>query len=187
MAMCFVSAKHFIPLLFGWQCVPIVPMFRILCIYGAIFPLASINSNIVKVLGKGKAVLLLELVRRGLMIIFIVLTISQSVELMLWGWVVSMVIYIVFSFYYCGSFIDYSGFSQIKHSMLYLLIAIIPALDPEYINRFYGDGSFWALSIQVSIYVVIYIVLSFVLKVPAFTELLTMAKSMSLKSIINSK
>lgn len=187
MAICFVSAKHFIPLLFGWQWAPIVPMFRILCIYGAMFPLASINSNIVKVLGKGKSVLLLELVRRGLMILFIILTISHSVELMLWGWVISMGLYIVFSFFYCGSFIDYSGFSQIKHSLFYLFIALIPALIPEYINVFYADGSFVALLIQIFSYAIVYLLLSYLLKVPAFVDLLSLAKNMSLKSIIHSK
>lgn len=187
MAMCFVSAKHFIPLLFGWQWIPIVPMFRILCVYGAIFPLASINSNIVKVLGKGKSVLLLELVRRGLMILFIVLTITLSVESMLWGWVVSMALYIVFSFFYCGSFIDYSGFSQIRHSTYYLVVAIIPALFPEYINFYFVNGSFVALLIQISSYVAFYLLLSYLLKVPAFIELLSLAKHLSLKSILHSK
>ena len=187
MAMCFVSARHFIPVLFGWQWIPIVPMFRILCIYGAIFPLASINSNIVKVLGKGKAVLILEVVRRGLMVIFIALTIFRGVELMLWGWIASMVLYIIFSFYYCGSFINYSGFTQIRHSLYYLIIAIVPAIIPEYINVFFEDGSFIALLIQISSYAAIYLLLSYLLKVPAFVELLSLAKNMSLKSIINSK
>ena len=121
------------------------------------------------------------------MVIFIALTIFRGVELMLWGWIASMVLYIIFSFYYCGSFINYSGFTQIRHSLYYLIIAIVPAIIPEYINVFFEDGSFIALLIQISSYAAIYLLLSYLLKVPAFVELLSLAKNMSLKSIINSK
>lgn len=170
MTLCFVSAKHFIPIVFGHQWLPIVPMFRILCIYGALFPLASINSNILKVLGNGKGVLQMEIVRRLLMVVFIALTISFTPEIMLWGWVISMMLYILYSFYYCGRFINYGFFDQLKDASLYAVVAIIAAIIPEVFNYFFEASNIFVLGAQVIIYFTLYILLSYVMRLSAFIE-----------------
>lgn len=176
MAFCFVSSTEFIPFVFGSQWLPIVPYFRILCVYGAIFPLMSINVNILKVKGFGKDVLKLEIVRRALMIVFLIATIQSSMELMLSGWVVSMLISILYSFVICGKKIDYSVSDQLKDIVPYFVISIIPAIV-AFIVDYMGLALMVSLIIKVLVYAAVFLLMSFILKVPAFIDLVSILKT----------
>ncbi len=166
MSFSFVSADYLIPLLLGEQWNLSIPYFKILCIYGAIFPLMSMNGNILKVMGMGGRFLLLEVVRRGLMILFILLTIEYSIELMLWGWVVSMVLSILFSFILCGSPIKYGFWKQIADIAPYMVTSIISAIIPFIFSKTIVLSDFGMLIIMGLLYFVVYIVVSKFLKLP---------------------
>ena len=176
MSLCFVSSAEFIPFVFGTQWLPIVPYFRILCVYGAIFPLMSINVNILKVKGFGKDVLKLEIVRRVLMIVFLIATIRLSMELMLSGWVISMVISILYSFVVCEKKIDYRVSNQLKDILPYFMISIIPAIVASLVD-FIGLVLMATLVIKIIVFSVTFFLMSIITKVPAFIDLISILKT----------
>lgn len=113
---------------------PAVPYFQILCLYGATFPLHQINGNILKVLGKSRTLLYVELFRRFVLIISIILTIKISIEALLIGQAISMLFVIIVSMRYSGKLINYQVINQIKDISIYYIISIIVAVLAFYIK-----------------------------------------------------
>ena len=150
--------------------IPAVPYFQILCIYGAIFPLHSINVNILKVKGKGKLLMRLEIIRRLLMIIAIVFTIKEGVMIMLIGFLLAAIISILINMYYCGNEIGLSLSTQLKDILIYLSISILIStvmIFVDYINV----NSLVSIILQVFVGGSIYFILSYFLKLSSFVEL----------------
>lgn len=186
MSLSYVSCESFIPMLLGEKWIPIIPYFKILCIYGAIYPLFSVNVNILRVKGYGKKVLKQEIVRRTLMIVFILLTINSGIIYMLIGWVISMSLSIVYSFIECGKPINYSLFKQIKDIIPYFVLAICCA-SITYIVNFFSLQHFLKLLIQIVLYFTFYIGASKVLRLSPYIDAISIIKNMSLKRLIYSK
>lgn len=155
-----VSADNLIPFLLGDKWTASISYFRILCIYGAIFPLMSMNGNVLKVLGMGKKYLMLEIIRRGLMILFLILTIKHGIELMLWGWVVSMVISVLYSFVLCGSPINYSFSKQISDLLPFILVSLISSILPFIILKVVILPKILMLIVMSALYFSGYIIMS---------------------------
>lgn len=147
-----------------------VPLFNLLCIYGATFPLHQININILKVLGKGKQILKLELLRRGLLAISIIATYSISISAMLWGQIIAMAIMIIINMQISGSLIGYSFFKQLKDVLPYYLVAIPIVLIANYILPLIPVGAQLVMWIQILFIVVIYFITCKLLNLRAMGE-----------------
>lgn len=186
MSLCYISCDSFIPLLLGEKWLPIIPYLRILCIYGALFPLFSVNINILKVKGFGNKVLIQEVVRRSLMIVFILITIKSGIEYMLYGWVVSTVLSILYSFYECGKTISYSLWEQIKDIAPFFLLSISCALITYFFNSF-DLNNVIKFSIQVGIYTVLYLGASYIFRIQPFIDIMNIIGNLSLKRLLDSK
>ena len=170
MLFCFVSADSLIPFLFGTKWLPSIPYFKILCIYGAIFPLQSINGNILKILGLGRRYLLQECVRRLLMILFIFLTIRHGIEQMLWGWTISLLLSILFSFIICGKPISYPLYKQILDQLPLYCIVMVSSIIPYCMPLFLNFSYFPMVLMQLLLFFVCFISLSRVFKLQAFLD-----------------
>ena len=186
MSLCYVSCDNFVPILLGDKWMPIIPYFKILCIYGAIFPLFTVNINILRVKGYGKKVLEQEIVRRILMIVFVLLTIKSGIIYMLIGWILSMTLSIIYSFVECGKPIHYSLLNQFKDIFPYFVLAICCASITYLVNCF-PFHVFAKLSLQILLYILLYVGLSRAFKLSSYVELVSIIKKMSLHALIHSK
>lgn len=170
MMFCLVSADGLIPFLFGNQWLASIPYFKILCVYGMIFPLFSVNGNILKVLGLGRKYTIQEVVRRALMLLFLIPTIKIGIEAMLWGWVASMVLSIIYSFILCGKPIGYSLVKQIMDLMPITIISIVSMVLPYFACHLFDFTGFLMLFLQFTLYFSIFFLLSKILKIQAYID-----------------
>lgn len=170
MMFCLVSADSLIPFLFGNQWLASIPYFKILCIYGMIFPLFSLNGNILKVLGLGRKYTIQEVVRRVLMLLFLIPTIKMGIEAMLWGWVASMVISIIYSFILCGKPINYSLDKQVIDLLPVAIISVTSMVLPYIFSHLYVCSNFVMLTIQFILYFGLFVALSKSFKVQAYID-----------------
>ncbi|MDY0016229.1 MAG: lipopolysaccharide biosynthesis protein [Candidatus Delongbacteria bacterium] len=99
-----------------------IPYFKILCFYGMLYPLHSINTNILKVRGKGKTIVILEVVRNIILAISIIITINESVFILLFASVITTFISVIINMYYSGKEIDYGIKEQTLDFVPILLI-----------------------------------------------------------------
>lgn len=64
---------------------PAIPYFRIMCLAGIFYPLSMIAYNILKVKSDGGIILRLEIVKRAMTTLILIVTIPRSVEAVAWG------------------------------------------------------------------------------------------------------
>ena len=85
MAGLIATTEDFYHLLLKADWYPAIPYFQILCVGGFFYPLSYISYNILKVKSDGSIVLRLEIVKRAIMTVILILTIPHSVKAVAWG------------------------------------------------------------------------------------------------------
>lgn len=152
MLLLILAGKEIFIILFTDKWLPAVPYLILLCLYDATLPLHLINENILKVFGDSKKILGIEIFRKILLVISIILTINISVSGLLWGQIVATIPIIFISMYLSGRLINYSVLEQFKDIIIFYVIGAVAYFI-----------SFFALSpITMSVY------LSFILKLITF-------------------
>lgn len=83
-------------------------------ISGVLYPLHAINQNILLVKGESKNILKLEVIRRSVMIIVLLVTINFDIEIFIFGLSFYSFVLLFLNLYYCGRPINYSVWQQLK-------------------------------------------------------------------------
>ncbi len=123
--LCMIPLAHDLFLFFlGEQWLPAVPYFQILCVYGAFYPLQSINNNILKVTDNTKLLLRLEIIRRAILVAAIVLTLHRGITILLIGHVVASLIVIVINMIACGNKVNLSLKEQVSDIFPSFLLSV---------------------------------------------------------------
>ena len=171
-----LSDSEVITIVFSDTWLQAVPYFDLLCIYGATLPLHLINENILKVFGKGKQIIFLEVVRRVSMIIAIVLTVKVSVSAMLIGQIISTIPVIVISMIISGRHIDYRLVDQFKDVLPFFFVGLISFVAVFFISKIFPDGLFVGLLIKSVLFVVLYYVLTKIFRIDLSNKLFQIIK-----------
>lgn len=120
-------AKSMIQVLIGDQWLPAVPYLQIICLYMMLYPLHAINLNMLQVQGRSDIYLKLEILKKIVGIIPILLGIFVNIYWMLGACVVTDVFAYYLNAHYSGPFINYSFEDQVKDILPSLGIAIAMA------------------------------------------------------------
>lgn len=149
--MLFLAAlsEPFFVLLLNEKWIPAVPYLQLLCIGGLMYPLHSINLNILQVKGRSDLILNLEIFKKIFTAVILYLSIPYGVVGILEGQVIAAVLSYLPNSYYSGKLIDYPASEQIRDFVpsfiLSGIIAIIVYLTvdmfvmPAYLELFvYG-------------------------------------------------
>ena len=107
-------AKPLLVLLIGEKWLPAVYFLQIICFSGMLHPLHAINLNILQVKGRSDLFLKLEIIKKIIATIPIVIGIFWCIELMLCGSVCSSFIAFFLNSYYSAPLIGYPTSRQIK-------------------------------------------------------------------------
>lgn len=140
-------AKPMILVLIGDKWLPAVPFLQILCFNMMLYPLHSINLNMLQVQGRSDLFLKLEIVKKIVGVIPLCLGIFVNIYYMLIG----SVFVGFFSYYlnarYSGSFLNYSIKEQVGDILPSFIIALVTAL-PIYAISYLPLTPFALLPIQ---------------------------------------
>ena len=117
--------------------------FLLLSISGILFPLHAVNQNILMVVGKSKTLMYLEIARRCIMILILLVTVRYSIAVFVFGNSIYSILLLFLNLYYCGKPIQYSIAQQ--------LIDVAPILARQALMIITGIGISYLLS-QKSIY-----------------------------------
>ena len=82
--------------------------FLLIGINGILFPLHCINQNILMVKGDSKTILRLEIVRRAIMVLILLVTVNFDMVIFVSGLTFYSISLLFLNLYYCGKPIDYS-------------------------------------------------------------------------------
>ncbi len=118
MSLLMSCALDFFEIFFGnplWRIAGVY--FLLIGINGILFPLHCINQNILLVKGDSKTILFLEIVRRSLMILVILVTMNFNILIFVSGLSIYSVLLLFLNLYYCGKPIQYSVKEQLLDTM----------------------------------------------------------------------
>lgn len=118
-------ANPLLLLLLGEKWAQVIPYFQLLCLPGIIYPLQSINLNILLVIGRSDLLLKLTIIKKVMSAIIIVIFIIARLDIvtLLWLGVVDAFISYLINSYYSGVLLKYSTTNQIKDFFPTLLAA----------------------------------------------------------------
>lgn len=167
-------AKPLIVFLIGEKWLPAVGFLQIICFSGMLYPLHAINLNILQVKGRSDLFLKLEIIKKIIAVVPIVLGIFYGIEYMLWGSVFTSFIAYFLNSYYSAGLIHYSTKDQVKDVFPTFAVSLIVA------------AVMWSFSlldvsvyIQLSIQITVGLILAF-----AFYEKLQLSEYLEAKRML---
>jgi teichuronic acid exporter len=152
--------------------------FKFLCIVGALYPLSSINLNILNIKGKGKLILILESVRKIILCLILFLTFKYSMTVLMYGLVVYSFCQLVLNSYFSGKQIRLTlkmQFLDLLPTLLSLCLAMTFTVTLNVLSK--NIHSLILILMQLVVFLFTYIFISSWLKIKAFTETVLILKS----------
>ncbi|WP_289021493.1 lipopolysaccharide biosynthesis protein [uncultured Salegentibacter sp.] len=119
-----VLAEPTFRLLLTEKWLPAVPYFQILCVTGILYPLNSYNLNVLKVKGRSDLFLKLEIIKKVLIIIGILIAIQFGIYALLYTQAILSIIAFYINSYNTGNFINYSSWEQTKDIFPIIIIGL---------------------------------------------------------------
>lgn len=163
-------ARALILCLIGEQWLPCVPFLQIICLQMMLYPLHSLNLNMLQVQGRSDLFLKLEIVKKFIAIGPLLLGIFVNIYWMLGGSVVTGFIAYFLNAHYSGPFLNYNIKEQVKDILPSLGVALIMAL-PVFLMSFIPMNEFILLPLQIFVGVAIIITICETTKLPEYLEL----------------
>lgn len=123
-------ANSLIRLIFGLKWINSIEYFQVLCLSGMLYPLHAINLNILQVKGRSDLFLGLEIFKKiiGLLSIVMVLFLKLGIMGLIWALVVTSFVGYFLNSYYSAELLNYSTLQQIKDITPAFIASIIMGL-----------------------------------------------------------
>lgn len=163
-------AKPMILTMVGEQWLPCVPFLQIICFQMMLYPLHSLNLNMLQVQGRSDLFLKLEIIKKIIAIGPLLLGIFVNIYWMLGGSVVTGFIAYYLNAYYSGPFLNYSIKEQVKDILPGFGVAVAMAV-PVFAMSFIPLNPFILLPSQIAVGAVITISICEVTKLPEYLEI----------------
>lgn len=164
MVLLMVIAQPLITLLYGEKWMSSAPYFQILCVSSMIYTLNTLNTNVIKSLGKSGIYFIVQFSKRIIGIGLIIWGVRFGVEGLLWA--VASVGYISFfiNAIVNGKLINYGLLHQLKDVGLCYLTAAAVGAAVYFIGTAIPAHSYIIMAVQIILYTLIYWLLSIVMK-----------------------
>ena len=120
-----VLAEPMFRLLFTDKWLPAVPYFQILCFNGILYPIHSYNLQILNVKGRSDLFLKLEIIKKVLVVLVILISFQFGIYGLLYGGVFTSILCFFINTHYSGKFLNYSVWEQTKDLLPIILLSVI--------------------------------------------------------------
>lgn len=107
---------------------PSALMLQLLCLSGMLYPIHALNLNLLNVKGRSDLFLRLEIIKKGIITIAILLTFREGVIALIVGQVATSFITLFINTYYTKKMIDYGMLDQLKDLSKILFLSIFTAV-----------------------------------------------------------
>jgi teichuronic acid exporter len=123
-----VLSEPLIGLLLTEKWLPAAPLLQLLCFTGVFYPINSININVMIVKGLPGLVFRLELIKKSLIIISIILTFPYGIKAMIIGQIITSIFAFFINTHYTGKLLKYNWWAQFRDIAPSILITTVMAL-----------------------------------------------------------
>jgi O-antigen/teichoic acid export membrane protein len=169
-------AEPFIRLLLTEKWLPCAPYLRIMCFVYATWPVHVVNLQIITAIGRSDVFMKLEIIKKVIVTIAIIVTFKFGVYAMVVGQLVTAIAGIFINTYYTGKLIKYTAFEQLKDLMPLTTLAAIMAFTEYLAGLLKISNLYLQFSVQVMTGLAIYITACVFMKIDSFYEVLEIVK-----------
>ena len=177
MAGLAACATPLVRLLMTEKWLPSVPYLQIFCIIYAFFPLHTANLNAIKAVGRSDTFLVLEVIKRGLELVILLITMRYGVFPMVLGLLVSELASQGINAWPNKKLLNYPYSAQLKDMAPSILLSLFMAACVFPVSLL-GLKDWLTLLIQIPLGVLIYVLGSVLLKLDSFGYILSVAKKL---------
>lgn len=161
-----VLAEPLFRLVFTEKWLPAVPYFRWLCIVGIFLPLSIFNLNIVNIKGRTDIFLKLEIFKKAIITIGVLIAIPYGIKALLIFQAANAIFSYFLNSYYSGQFIQYPAWQQLKDVLPIMILSIVVGVVVLFLDNWFsglsdivrltvgfglGAGLYWLLSVILKI------------------------------------
>ncbi|PKQ63116.1 colanic acid exporter [Labilibaculum filiforme] len=169
-----VVAEPLLVLILGEKWLPSVPYFQLLCIAGMIYTLHASNLNILKVKGRSDLFLYLEIIKKSIVVVAIVIGLNWGIMGLVVGQIFTSFISFFINAFYTGKLISYTIPNQLKDISKAFVISLI--MVAFMMIGYLFENQILALSFQILIGIGSYLLLAIAMKLEALTDGLLILK-----------
>ncbi len=120
-----VLAEPLFRILFTEKWLPAVPYFQILCFNGILYPIHSYNLQILNVKGRSDLFLKLEVIKKIIVVVIILVTFQFGIYGLLYGSVIASILAFFVNTYYSGKFLNYPAWEQTKDLLPIIFLSLL--------------------------------------------------------------
>ncbi|MDR3569107.1 MAG: lipopolysaccharide biosynthesis protein [Syntrophobacteraceae bacterium] len=164
------TAKPLVIVLLGQKWAGCIPFLQLLCAVGLLYPLQVMNLNILTSVGRSDLFLRLEIVKKALTVLNLLIAWRWGILGIIYGMVAMSIISFYLNSYYTRRLIDYSPGEQLKDLLPYLSIAALMGVAVFCIGLFRFHNLLMLLLIQILTGAVVYLGLCRIFRLAAFVE-----------------
>lgn len=175
-AILLIIAEPLFIILFSDKWLESVPYFRILCLAGAIYPITSLNTNIIKSLGKGNIYFYMQLFKRVIGICLIIGGLRYGMLGLMWVLVLNAYLMYGVNIYFANKLLKYSLLEQLGDIVKNLYITILCSL-PTVALVFLNINMFVLMGMQIVMFVMCFILVCILTKNSTYNDFLKLIKS----------
>lgn len=144
---------------FGEKWLPAVPYFQILCIASIFLPIGTYNLNILKVKGRSDLFFKVEVIKKIIGVIALLISIPYGIQAMVWALCITNVFFAYLNGYFSGKFINCSLIEQLISTLTVVLIAFIPIICLKVLNEYVYNIASFHFIVQIAVGIIVYFIL----------------------------
>ena len=171
-----VLAEPFIGGVFGDQWLPAAPILQVLCISGLLFPLQVVNLNILQAQGHAKLYFRLELIKKSIGTVLLIIGSIYGVMGIAWGRVIQSIIALWINGHYTKKHLNYGVIQQIRDVMPSIILSVFMAAIVAIAGDWFMFDGVSELILLIGLGVLVFIASNIMFRSGAFTEALAFMK-----------
>ena len=144
---------------------------------GILFPLHAVNQNILLVKGLGSTVLWIEVARRSLMVLLLIVAVQFSVEVFVWSYALYSFLLIFLNLWVCGRPIGYGLRAQLRDIRPILTALLVMVVASICLNHLLALQALW-LRLPLTLCLTALTGLLLLHRHPAFREALSLIRGL---------
>lgn len=183
MVLLFSIAEPLIILLLTDKWLPAVPFLQIFCVIYALMPIHTVNLQAINALGKSDIYLKLEIIKKTLEFIVLLITIEYGIYAIVLGQLLISVIATFINAYPTAKLLNYGFREQLVDIVKNLLLALVMG-GVLFLIKFNEINPLMSITLQVFLGIIVYISLAYLFKIDSLTYLVkTIKQRKTLRSV----
>ena len=165
MLLAAALAEPLFLLVLGKEWLPAVPLFQVLTLAFMFYPVHVLNLNIFKVFGRTDLFLKLELIKKVVIVINVLIAFQFGLMGLVWSSVFNSIFALLVNTYYSSEMLDYSTLDQLKDMFFTLVYALLMFTIVIFVIKLMDDFNLISqITIGAVVGIAFYLGINFVLK-----------------------